>query len=252
MGHAAEIIKPYGEYGGKTEQVEQMFNNIAGKYDALNHVLSFGIDRRWRKKAIARLKPYEPKVIMDVATGTGDFAILACRELKPDRLIGTDISEGMMDVARQKTEREGLEEMISFVREDSASLSFADETFDAVTVAFGVRNFENLGKSLSEMYRVLKKGGRLVILELTIPEKFPLKQLFRLYSTIAIPVTGRLFSRDKSAYRYLPRSIRAFSQGEAMKQAICRAGFENADFKLFTFGICTLYTAERRIGEDKN
>ena len=158
MDYPQEHIKPYGEDGKKSEQVEEMFDNIAPAYDKLNHTLSLGIDRSWRRKAIHWLKPFQPKRIMDVATGTGDFAILACRELQPDELIGTDISEGMMDVGRNKVKQAHLSDKISFAREDCTSLSFADDTFDAVTVAFGIRNFEGLDKGLSEMCRVLKTG----------------------------------------------------------------------------------------------
>ena len=159
MDYPQEHIKPYGEDGKKSEQVEEMFDNIAPAYDKLNHTLSLGIDRSWRRKAIHWLKPFQPKRIMDVATGTGDFAILACRELQPDELIGTDISEGMMDVGRNKVKQAHLSDKISFAREDCTSLSFADESFDAVTVAFGIRNFDGLDKGLSEMCRVLVPGG---------------------------------------------------------------------------------------------
>ena len=169
-----------------------MFDNIAHAYDKLNHTLSLGIDRSWRRKAIAWLRPFHPQRMMDVATGTGDFAILACRELQPAELIGTDISEGMMNVGREKVKKEGLSDKISFAREDCTSLSFADNDFDAITVAFGIRNFEDLDKGLSEMCRVLKPGGHLVILELTTPERFPMKQLFSIYSKIVIPLLGKL------------------------------------------------------------
>lgn len=178
MNYPQEKIKPYSNDGKKSEQVEQMFDNIAPAYDQLNHTLSLGIDRSWRRKAINWLKPFRPQQIMDVATGTGDFAILACHELQPEQLIGTDISEGMMNVGREKVKKEGLSEKISFAREDCTSLSFADNRFDAITVAFGIRNFEDLDKGLSEMYRVLKTGGHLVILELTTPDRFPMKQMF--------------------------------------------------------------------------
>ena len=170
MDYPQQHIKPYDEEGKKTEQVERMFDNIAHAYDKLNHTLSLGIDRSWRKKAIAWLHPFQPQRMMDVATGTGDFAILACRKLQPAELIGTDISEGMMNVGREKVKKEGLSDKISFAREDCTSLSFADNDFDAITVAFGIRNFEDLDKGLSEMCRVLKPGGHLVILELTTPD----------------------------------------------------------------------------------
>lgn len=245
MNYPQERIKPYGAEGEKAEQVERMFNNIAPAYDRLNHTLSMGIDRYWRRKAIRSLHPYQPQELMDVATGTGDFALQAYRMLQPQHIVGTDISEGMMQVGRDKIMKEGLSDKISFAREDSASFSFNDQTFDAVTVAFGIRNFENLDRSLSEMHRVLKDNGRLVILELTTPDHFPMKQLFAVYSRVVIPVIGRLLSKDKSAYRYLPESIRAFPQGEVMKEIIARSGFQEVHFERLTFGICTLYTATK-------
>lgn len=245
MNYPQEYIKPYGNDGKKSEQVEQMFDNIAPAYDQLNHTLSLGIDKSWRRKAIDWLKPYRPQRIMDVATGTGDFAILACRELQPEHLVGTDISEGMMNVGREKVKKAGLSGKISFAREDCTSLSFADHSFDAITVAFGVRNFEDLDKGLSEMCRVLKPGGHLVILELTTPERFPMKQLFAVYSRIVIPTLGKLFSKDNSAYKYLPQTIKAFPQGEVMRGVISRAGFGEVRFRRLTFGICTLYTATK-------
>lgn len=245
MNYPQEYIKPYGNDGKKSEQVEQMFDNIAPAYDQLNHTLSLGIDKSWRRKAIDWLKPYRPQRIMDVATGTGDFAILACRELQPEHLVGTDISEGMMNVGREKVKKAGLSGKISFAREDCTSLSFADHSFDAITVAFGVRNFEDLDKGLSEMCRVLKPGGHLVILELTTPERFPMKQLFAVYSRLVIPTLGKLFSKDNSAYTYLPQTIKAFPQGEVMKGVISRAGFGEVRFRRLTFGICTLYTATK-------
>lgn len=245
MNYPQEYIKPYGNDGKKSEQVEQMFDNIAPAYDQLNHTLSLGIDKSWRRKAIDWLKLYRPQRIMDVATGTGDFAILACRELQPEHLVGTDISEGMMNVGREKVKKAGLSGKISFAREDCTSLSFADNSFDAITVAFGVRNFEDLDKGLSEMCRVLKPGGHLVILELTTPERFPMKQLFAVYSRLVIPTLGKLFSKDNSAYKYLPQTIKAFPQGEVMRGVISRAGFGEVRFRRLTFGICTLYTATK-------
>ena len=228
MDYPQQHIKPYDKEGKKTEQVERMFDNIAHAYDKLNHTLSLGIDRSWRRKAIAWLRPFHPQRMMDVATGTGDFAILACRELQPAELIGTDISD-----------------KISFAREDCTSLSFADNDFDAITVAFGIRNFEDLDKGLSEMCRVLKPGGHLVILELTTPERFPMKQLFSIYSKIVIPLLGKLLSKDNSAYHYLPDTIKVFPQGEIMKGVLSKAGFGEVSFKRLTFGICTLYTATK-------
>ena len=240
-----ESIKPYNEEEKKSVQVERMFDNIAPAYDQLNHTLSWGIDKSWRKKAIDWLKPFNPQRMMDVATGTGDFAIQACRVLNPRELIGTDISEGMMNVGRQKVKEAGLESRISFAKEDCTALSFPDNHFDAITVAFGVRNFEDLDKGLREMHRVLDSEGKLVILELSEPEWFPMKQLYALYSKVVIPTLGKLLSKDRSAYTYLPQSIKAFPQGEVMKEIILKAGFKEACFKRLTLGICTLYPATK-------
>ena len=240
-----ESIKPYNEDEKKSVQVERMFDNIAPAYDQLNHTLSWGIDKSWRKRAINWLKPFQPQRMMDVATGTGDFAIQACRVLNPKELIGTDISEGMMNVGRQKVKDAGLEGRISFAKEDCTALTFPDNRFDAITVAFGVRNFEDLDKGLREMHRVLDTNGKLVILELSEPEWFPMKQLYALYSKVVIPTLGKLLSKDRSAYTYLPQSIKAFPQGEVMKEIILKAGFSEANFKRLTLGICTLYTATK-------
>ena len=240
-----ESIKPYNEDEKKSVQVERMFDNIAPAYDQLNHTLSWGIDKSWRKKAINWLKPFQPQRMMDVATGTGDFAIQACRVLNPKELIGTDISEGMMNVGREKVKDAGLEGRISFAKEDCTDLTFPDNRFDAITVAFGVRNFEDLDKGLREMHRVLDTNGKLVILELSEPDWFPMKQLYALYSKVVIPTLGKLLSKDRSAYTYLPQSIKAFPQGEVMKDIILKAGFREAHFKRLTLGICTLYTATK-------
>ena len=245
MDYPQEHIKPYGEEGTKAVQVERMFNHIAPTYDQLNHTLSMGIDRSWRRKAIHTLRPYHPQQILDIATGTGDFAILACRELQPQFLIGADISEGMMEVGREKVQQAGLADKVSFAREDCTALSFADATFDAVTVAFGVRNFEHLDIALGEMCRVLRPNGHLVILALSTPDRFPMKQLFTLYSKVVMPLIGKLISKDNSAYTYLPESIRAFPQGEVMQRSIQNAGFSQVRFRRLTFGICTLYVATK-------
>jgi demethylmenaquinone methyltransferase/2-methoxy-6-polyprenyl-1,4-benzoquinol methylase len=240
-----ETIKPYGHEGEKTKQVEAMFDNIAPTYDQLNHRLSWNIDRGWRKKAIKALAPYQPQTMLDIATGTGDFAILAAQMLHPQKLIGADISEGLMAVGRQKIERLGLADVISFEREDCLALSYADESFDAVTAAFGIRNFQNLEQGLSEMCRVLRKGGHLSIAELTTPVAFPMKQLFRVYSHTVLPLYGRLISHDQSAYSYLTATIEAFPQGELMVDILQKVGFSKASFRRLTFGICTLYFAQK-------
>ena len=239
-----ETITPYSS-GDKAAQVEQMFNNIAPTYDQLNHRLSWDIDRGWRKKAIRQLAPYHPQVILDMATGTGDFAILAASLLHPRQIIGADISEGMMDIGRRKVAELGLQPVISFAKEDCLNLSYEAEKFDAVTAAFGIRNFANLDRGLSEMCRVLKKGGHLSIVELTTPVTFPMKQLFRIYSHSVLPVYGRLISKDDSAYSYLTKTIEAFPQGERMVGILRKAGFADASFKRLTFGICTMYFATK-------
>jgi demethylmenaquinone methyltransferase/2-methoxy-6-polyprenyl-1,4-benzoquinol methylase len=245
MPYHQETIKPYDVAGDKTSQVEEMFDNIAPTYDKLNHRLSWDIDRGWRKKAIKQLAHYNPKTMLDIATGTGDFAILAAKMLKPQTLIGADISEGMMEIGRKKVEKEGLSDIIKFQKEDCLSLSYPDNTFDAVTAAFGIRNFANLDKGLREIYRVLKPGGNLSIVELTQPVSFPMHQLFHVYSHTVLPLYGRLISKDRSAYDYLTATIEAFPQGEQMVEILKSAGFSNACFKRLTFGICTMYFATK-------
>ena len=240
-----EQIKPYEGTGDKGKLVEEMFDNIAPTYDTLNHRLSWDIDKGWRKKAIKRLLPYAPKKMLDIATGTGDFAILAAQMLHPEQLVGADISEGMMEIGRQKVKRMGLDKVISFEKQDCLHLGYEEETFDAVTAAFGIRNFQNLDQGLSEMCRVLKKGGHLCIVELTTPVSFPMKQLFRIYSGTVLPIYGKLISKDQSAYDYLNKTIAAFPQGEVMMEVLKKAGFEKAEFKRLTFGICTLYFATK-------
>ena len=239
-----EQIKPYGE-GEKAQQVEQMFDNIAPTYDQLNHRLSWNIDRGWRRKAIQSLAPYRPQTLLDIATGTGDFAILAAEMLHPKSIVGADISEGMMEIGRQKVAQKGFSEVIQFQNEDCLALSYPDNSFDAVTAAFGIRNFAELEKGLGEMYRVLKNGGHLSIVELTTPPKFPMKQLFHLYSHTILPIYGNLISKDKSAYKYLTATIEAFPQGEKMVEILRRIGFAEASFKRMTFGICTHYMATK-------
>lgn len=240
-----EQIKPYGNSGDKGQQVEQMFDNIAPTYDVLNHRLSGDIDKRWRRKAIAQLAPFRPQKLLDIATGTGDFALLAARMLQPQQLIGADISEGMMAVGRQKVQRQGLEKIISFRREDCMQLSFADESFDAVTAAFGIRNFKDLDTCLRELHRVLQPGGHLSIVELSAPVRPPMSWFFKIYSHTLLPLYARIVSKDKSAYRYLISSIEAFPQGEEMTQILRKAGFEQVTFRRLTFGVCTMYLATK-------
>ena len=246
MNYPQEEVLPIGYEGSKSEQIEQMFDHIASTYDKLNHTLSLGVDRYWRNRAIKALKSCKPRRMLDVATGTGDFAILAARHLQPGQLIGIDISEGMMAVARQKVADAGLSlEKVSFQREDCTNLSFADNSFDAVSSTFGIRNFEHLDKAFVEMHRVLSPGGQLVILELSTPQGFPMKQLYKFYSKTMIPLIGKCISRDNSAYTYLPDSIKAFPQGELLQESLLRAGFSKATFRRLTFGICTLYIATK-------
>jgi demethylmenaquinone methyltransferase/2-methoxy-6-polyprenyl-1,4-benzoquinol methylase len=240
-----EKILPYGGKEEKGKQVEELFDNIAPTYDTLNHHLSWNIDKGWRRKAINQLAPYSPQSILDIATGTGDFAILSAEMLHPQKLIGADISEGMMEIGRQKVGQKHLEDIISFQKEDCMALSLPSESFDAVTAAFGIRNFQDLDKGLSEMCRVLKPGGHLSIAELTTPVSFPMKQLFWLYSHTFLPLYGNIISRDKGAYKYLTSTIEAFPQGELMMKILKKAGFKEASFKRLTFGICTVYMATK-------
>lgn len=219
-----------------------MFDNIAPKYDTLNHRLSWNIDRYWRNKAISELALSHPAKILDIATGTGDFAILAAEKLKA-HVTATDISNGMMQIGRKKVAERNLDEYVTFERQDCTALSYPNDSYDAVIAAFGIRNFQDLEQGLKEMYRVLKPGGAFCVLELTTPVATPMKQLFRIYSNTVLPVYGKLVSKDKQAYSYLNKSIEAFPQGEKMMEILRRIGFSKADFKRLTFGICTLYIA---------
>ena len=240
-----EKIIPYGKKEEKVKVVEEMFNNIAPNYDKLNHLMSFDIDKGWRRKAISQLMPYPHDQILDIATGTGDFAILAAKMLRPEKITAVDISEGMMNVGRLKAKEEGVSDTIDFKKEDCTNMTFADNTFDAVISAFGIRNFQDLDKGLAEMCRVLKKGGHMSIVELATPVKFPMRQLFKIYSHIVLPAYGKIVSHDKSAYEYLPATIEAFPQGEQMTDILLKAGFAKAEFKRLTCGICTMFFAEK-------
>ncbi len=238
-------VKPYKkEQLGKKEQVAKMFNNISPKYDLLNHLLSLGIDIRWRKKAIRLLKPSSPKTILDVATGTADFAIEAI-SLRPEKIIGVDISDGMLEVGKEKIKKKDLTEIISLENGDSENLRFPDNTFDAVIVAFGVRNFENLENGLASMHRVLKTGGKVVILEFSKPNAFPFKQLYNFYFKSILPIIGNVVSKDNSAYTYLPESVQAFPQGSKFLRILTNTGFNQTECIPLTFGICSIYTATK-------
>lgn len=221
-----------------------MFNNISRRYDLLNHLLSLGIDIYWRKRAIKLLKPYQPKQILDVATGTADFAIEALA-LNPEKVIGVDISEGMLDQGREKLTRRQLDDRIELRLGDSERLQFEDNIFDAVIVAFGVRNFENLQDGLEDMFRVLKPGGRLVVLEFSKPTGFPMKQLYNFYFKNILPLVGKVISKDQSAYTYLPESVQEFPDGQAFLQVLQRAGYTETRCKALTFGISSIYTGKK-------
>lgn len=240
-----KIVKPNQELEtGKKEQVEQMFDSIAPRYDLLNRLLSLGIDKGWRKKAIRSLASAQPKHILDVATGTADLAIAALA-LNPTKVTGVDISELMLSVGRTKIAKQNLDPRIELLRADSEALPFESNTFDAVTVAFGVRNFENLQKGLDEMYRVLKPGGRIAVLEFSTPHSFPTKQLYLFYFKSILPLWGGLISKNKEAYTYLPESVKHFPEGSQFLAYVNRSGFTQANVQPLTFGICSLYTATK-------
>jgi demethylmenaquinone methyltransferase/2-methoxy-6-polyprenyl-1,4-benzoquinol methylase len=228
----------------KRQQVEQMFDAIAPRYDLLNHTLSLGIDVLWRRTAIALLKARNPLFIVDIATGTGDFAYEALK-LRPNKIIGVDISEGMLAVGRAKMKARAVESVIELRQGDSENLPFETDSVDAITVGFGVRNFEHLEKGLGEILRVLKPGGQAVILEPASPSAFPLKQIFNFYFSNILPLIGRLVSRSKEAYEYLPNSVKAFPNGPEFVQICQQVGFKNCQWKPLTFGICSLYLLEK-------
>lgn len=238
-------IVPYKEQtAGKKEQVAQMFNNISKRYDFLNHFLSLGIDIMWRKKAIKMLKEDQPKQILDIATGTGDFAIEALT-LNPDKVIGVDISEGMLEVGRKKMKQRKYDDRIELHLGDSEGLLFDDNKFDAVIVAFGVRNFENLEKGLEDMYRVLKPGGKVVVLEFSKPTSFPFKQIYQFYFKYILPMVGRIISKDQAAYTYLPDSVRNFPDGKNFLNILDRIGFLKTQCRPLTLGISSIYVGSK-------
>ncbi len=239
-----EQVTPYGSEGtAKTEQVRQMFDSIAPAYDFMNRAMTLGIDIWWRKLAVKRLRLLQPARILDVATGTGDFAIQLHQSLKPQHILGIDLSQGMLDEARRKVREKGLEKEITFSQDDCMALHLDDESVDAVTVAFGVRNFEHLQQGYREMARVLKPGGMLCVLELSTPTNRFIRWFYDLYTLHIIPWIGSMKSGDKSAYRYLPQSIAAVPQGDDMLQLMRNAGLHDATFKRLTLGTCTIYTA---------
>lgn len=240
--NSSGTLKPYGNEGSsKTEEVAAMFNNIAPRYDFLNHVLSMGIDKGWRKEAIALFKDNPPDHLLDVATGTADFAISALK-INPGKITGVDISEGMLEIGRKKIISKGLQHKIELIYGDSEKLPFEDATFDAAMVAFGVRNFSDLDKGLRDIFRVLKPGGKFVVLEFSQPTAFPVKQLYWFYFRYILPTVGKLVSKDNSAYTYLPESVKVFPYGDAFLEKLKKAGFMHTIQKQLTFGIASVYS----------
>lgn len=238
-------IKPYKDSGlGKKEQVAQMFDTISENYDGLNRVISLGIDVSWRKKVVKLVSKNNPKQILDIATGTGDLALMMS-SLHPDRIVGLDISAGMLEVGKQKIAKANLSDKIEMVVGDSENIPYEDNTFDAITVSFGVRNFENLDKGLSEILRVLKPGGIFVVLETSNPTKFPFKQGYKFYTNYILPIIGKLFSKDKVAYSYLSETANSFPFGEAFNNILRKNGFKNANSLPVTFGVASIYTSTK-------
>lgn len=238
-------VTPYKDSQlNKKEQVEQMFDNISGNYDGLNRVISFGIDVKWRKKVVKKVENQKPNNILDIATGTGDLAI-SFAPSGAKEIVGLDISEGMLAVGRKKIAAKGLSDKIKMVQADSEALPFPDNFFDAITVAFGVRNFENLEKGLEEIYRVLKPGGILVVLETSVPTKFPYKQGYQFHTKVILPLIGKLFSKDKVAYSYLSESAASFPFGEEFNNILKKIGFIDVKDEPQTFGVATIYTASK-------
>ena len=238
-------VVPYKEKSAsKRDQVAEMFDNISPKYDFLNHLLSAGIDIYWRKRAIRLLRSEKPETILDIATGTGDFAIEALA-LKPKKIVGVDISEGMLAVGREKIKKLGMENVISLQTGDSVQLPFENNAFDAVIASFGVRNFENLLAGLTDMFRVMKPGGTCVVVEFSKPKSFPFKQLYNFYFRYILPTVGRLVSKDQSAYSYLPASVKAFPDGNDFLKIYEQAGFQHTKCVPLTFGICSIYVGKK-------
>lgn len=239
-------VVPYKDSSdSKKEQVADMFDSISGKYDFLNRLLSGGVDIYWRKKALGMIKDRKNDLVLDIATGTGDLAIEANKILKVEKIIGVDISEGMLNVGKEKIKKLGLSNKIELQMGDSEKLLFDNNTFDTVIVSFGVRNFENLLKGLTDMCRVLKPGGTCLVVEFSKPASFPFKQFYWFYSTKILPIIGKLVSKDSSAYSYLPESVKAFPDGRAFLDVFEQAGFRETSVKTLTFGICSIYLGKK-------
>ncbi|MBN8565704.1 MAG: bifunctional demethylmenaquinone methyltransferase/2-methoxy-6-polyprenyl-1,4-benzoquinol methylase UbiE [Flavobacteriales bacterium] len=242
----AKIVTPYKDSSlGKKEQVAQMFDTISGNYDGLNRVISFGTDIKWRKKVLSIVEAKNPTTILDIATGTGDLAILLSKT-KAKKIIGLDISAGMLEVGKKKIIHKKLDDRIEMILGDSENLPFEDSSIDAITVAFGIRNFENLEKGLSEIVRVLKPNGVFVILETSVPQKFPFKQGYQFYTKNILPLIGRLFSKDNSAYAYLSESASVFPFGEELNNILRKIGFIEVKAMPQTFGVATIYSASKQ------
>jgi len=241
----AEQIKPYGDSSkSKKEEVAQMFDNISGNYDQLNRMISFGADVKWRKKVLKMVSDAQPKTILDIATGTGDLAILFA-QTKAEKIVGLDISVGMLDVGRDKIKKLNLQDRIEMIVGDSENLPFEDASFDVVTVSFGIRNFENLEKGLAEILRVLTPNGQLIVLETSVPDKFPFKQGYNFHTKFVLPTIGKLFSKDKRAYSYLSESANAFPFGQKLCDIFAKVGFIKADFYKQTMGVATIYQVKK-------
>ena len=239
-------VTPYKDSSlNKKAQVEKMFDAISGNYDGLNRVISFGTDVKWRKRVLAKIIKHKPTSILDIATGTGDLAIKFAEKSNASKIIGLDLSEGMLAVARKKIQHTNLENKIEFIKGDSEALPFKDNSFEAITVSFGIRNFETLEKGLTEIYRVLKPKGLFIILETSVPTKFPFKQGYYFHSKVLLPVIGKLFSKDKVAYTYLSKSASVFPFGEKLNNILLKIGFIDVDYKPQTFGVATIYTASK-------
>jgi demethylmenaquinone methyltransferase/2-methoxy-6-polyprenyl-1,4-benzoquinol methylase len=239
-------VTPYQESSlNKKEQVEQMFDTISEEYDGLNRVISLGTDVSWRKKVVKFVKEKNPKSILDIATGTGDLALQFAAQTKAEKIVGLDLSEGMLSIAKKKALKKDSNSKVEFIKGDSENLPFEDGSFDAITVSFGIRNFENLEKGLSEIHRVLAPKGIFVILETSVPTKFPWKQGYHIYSKGILPIIGKVFSKDKVAYRYLSKSAAAFPHGEKLNNILRKIGFIEVENKPQTLGVATIYLATK-------
>jgi demethylmenaquinone methyltransferase/2-methoxy-6-polyprenyl-1,4-benzoquinol methylase len=239
-----KVVKPYNSDRSKKEEVAEMFNNISGRYDFLNHFLSLGIDHLWRARAVKELREINPKKILDIATGTGDFAI-ANLKLKPEEVVGIDISSGMLEVGKEKMKKKKVDHIVSMQLGDSEDLPFDDNYFDGLTVGFGVRNFENLEKGLAEMLRVIRPGGKAIILEFSKPKMFPIKQAFGFYSKYFIPFFGKRISKDEKAYAYLPESVAAFPEGKDFEDVLEKLNYKNIKSIPVSGGIATIYVGTK-------